>query len=332
MDTSKSNQPSIYARIAEVRSSVGTVPKEGFNKFHGYRYVKVGDILEAVNPLLKAHDLVIIPSVVESKTTAQQDGNLMVEVMVEYDIRDTTSNQQTKVRSPGHGRDKGDKGVYKAMTGSMKYMLIEVFGIATDDDPENETEEKADKPQAEKPATKTEGTKKDITSPCCKVQSHYHHTDEEYGDVYHCEGCKKPFRLQAALDAINQQANKAMTKTVKPEVKPEDENIEEIQLNSQPTTAETLKNQPGDQAKPETVKAPLTVPDPSKVKQPVAPQKPGPVPVQAATGEKPLAGTTASGDLQKAVNRSQTTKPPVQQTKPAPAKVVPPKKATGDKK
>lgn len=49
---------SIYAALAAVQSEL-KAPKGQFNKFGGYHYRSCEDILEAVKPILKAHDLVL---------------------------------------------------------------------------------------------------------------------------------------------------------------------------------------------------------------------------------------------------------------------------------
>lgn len=45
------------------------------------------------------------------------------------------------IASYGEGRDRGDKAPYKALTGALKYALIQTFLIATGDDPEHEGSE-----------------------------------------------------------------------------------------------------------------------------------------------------------------------------------------------
>lgn len=49
---------SIYAALAAVQSEL-KAPKGQFNKFGGYNYRSCEDILEAVKPILKAHDLAL---------------------------------------------------------------------------------------------------------------------------------------------------------------------------------------------------------------------------------------------------------------------------------
>ena len=49
---------SIYAALAAVQSEL-KAPKGQMNTFGGYRYCSCEDILEAVKPILKAHDLLL---------------------------------------------------------------------------------------------------------------------------------------------------------------------------------------------------------------------------------------------------------------------------------
>src|SRR5258708_28655696 len=52
----------LVSAIAAVMSDVHTVAKRGENKFHGYQYATMGDILQEITPLLGRHGLVIFQS------------------------------------------------------------------------------------------------------------------------------------------------------------------------------------------------------------------------------------------------------------------------------
>jgi hypothetical protein len=55
----------------------------------------------------------------------------------------------------GEGQDAGDKAVYKAMTGALKYCLLKTFLIPTGDDPErDETPAKPPAPKSAPPTPK----------------------------------------------------------------------------------------------------------------------------------------------------------------------------------
>jgi hypothetical protein len=55
-----------------------------------------------------------------------------------YRFVDARSGEELTVRVPGEGADSGDKAPYKAMTGALKYALLQSFLLATGDDPEDE--------------------------------------------------------------------------------------------------------------------------------------------------------------------------------------------------
>jgi hypothetical protein len=62
---------------------------------------------------------------------------------------DTETGESLVVEWAGSGSDKGDKGLYKAMTGAEKYVLLKTFLVPTGDDPE--AEEPKPRPAAKKP-------------------------------------------------------------------------------------------------------------------------------------------------------------------------------------
>ncbi len=64
----------------------------------------------------------------------------------------------------GSGADNGDKALYKAVTGGLKYFLASNFNVAEENDPESDVE---DVPKVTPPATPEErdDIKKDLTNP-----------------------------------------------------------------------------------------------------------------------------------------------------------------------
>jgi len=65
-----------------------------------------------------------------------RDGDLTT-LNVRYTVSD--GKESFSFAIPGSGSDKGDKGVYKALTGSQKYAIMKLFKIETGDDPEQDT-------------------------------------------------------------------------------------------------------------------------------------------------------------------------------------------------
>lgn len=125
----------IYQTIALIRKEVGAVEKKGVNTFHKYKYATANDIIHQVRDSINRHNLIILPVGIEQLETSKE-GQLESFTMLYKLIALDGSFEIVKIRCSGE--DKGDKKSYKANTGALKYLFIQVFLLATDDDPENE--------------------------------------------------------------------------------------------------------------------------------------------------------------------------------------------------
>jgi hypothetical protein len=59
-------------------------------------------------------------------------------VVMAYTFSDVDSGEEIVAKVAGQGLDPGDKAPYKAMTGALKYALLQSFLLATGEDPEDE--------------------------------------------------------------------------------------------------------------------------------------------------------------------------------------------------
>ncbi len=66
------------------------------------------------------------------------EGTRMARVVMAYTFADVDSGEEVIAKVAGQGLDPGDKAPYKAMTGALKYALLQSFLLATGDDPEDE--------------------------------------------------------------------------------------------------------------------------------------------------------------------------------------------------
>jgi ERF superfamily len=137
-------------KLAEVRRRIGYIQKRGLNERFNYTYVTAADMAGAVGDALADLGVVVIPSLEsishETVTPNQAFPQNVTRVVMSYTFMDIDSSEQLTVKIPGEGRDPGDKGPYKAMTGALKYALLQSFLIATGDDPEDERAETGDRP------------------------------------------------------------------------------------------------------------------------------------------------------------------------------------------
>lgn len=115
--------------------------KEGVNEFQRYKYLMEAQVAEQFKGLLEKHGVVFITS---SRITgidsplASGMKQTLTNVDVEYEFVDVESGEKVVGHAAGQGTDSGDKGVYKAITGAVKYIFMKNFLIPTGDDPENE--------------------------------------------------------------------------------------------------------------------------------------------------------------------------------------------------
>jgi hypothetical protein len=132
----------LAGKMAAILGEVSRIPKSGRNKFQNYDYATEGDALDAIRPLLSKHNIAVFFDCVEVNDL--ENGRTRVRVQIELVCGD--SGESRSSFAFGEARDvdsKGntmDKGIYKAITGAMKYWMFKTFMISTGDDPEADGE------------------------------------------------------------------------------------------------------------------------------------------------------------------------------------------------
>ena len=135
----------LASKLARILGEVGQVEKTGHNSFHHYDYVTESALVWAVREKLAREGIVVFTSVESQSheviTTESNSGpkqTLLTTVQTLHTFVDGESGETFAVKSQGQGSDTGDKGVYKAITGAMKYFLYKNFMVPTEDDPERD--------------------------------------------------------------------------------------------------------------------------------------------------------------------------------------------------
>jgi ERF superfamily len=126
-------------KFAEVRRRLGYVRKRGHNERHNYNYVTAADLAGSVGDILAELGVIVIPQLQSISTeTPRSSSERIARIVMNYRFVDARSGEELTVRVAGEGADAGDKAPYKAMTGALKYALLQSFLLATGDDPEEE--------------------------------------------------------------------------------------------------------------------------------------------------------------------------------------------------
>ncbi len=128
-------------KLAEVRRRIGYVQKRGHNERSNYSYVTAADIAGSVGDILAELGVVVIPRLEEisyESAVGRGEATRMARVVMAYTFADVDSGEEIVAKVAGQGLDPGDKAPYKAMTGALKYALLQSFLLATGDDPEDD--------------------------------------------------------------------------------------------------------------------------------------------------------------------------------------------------
>jgi ERF superfamily protein len=138
----------LHKKLSLAMSKIGRVPKRGRNQAQGYDYARADDVAEGAREALAELGVSILADVLESgvREIETKSGKARITwAKVAWTFTDSETGEKVTVHAPGEGMDSGDKGIYKAMTGSMKYVLMTNFLIPTGEgDPE--ADEPDDKP------------------------------------------------------------------------------------------------------------------------------------------------------------------------------------------
>lgn len=136
----------LAAKMIAIMNDVGYVQKTGYNSFYRYKYATESDIAAAYASAMKKHKVFMFTSILSRECTAFQtdkqiktgDSTFLITVKLQITFVDAESGERFTGIFFGDGSDKGDKGVYKAITGAQKYALLKTFLCETGDDPERD--------------------------------------------------------------------------------------------------------------------------------------------------------------------------------------------------
>lgn len=131
----------LLQKLASAVAEIHNVEKSGRNEFHKYNYVKAADVAWAVRKALSSRNIFLVSDCVEIRNyeiPAKEGVMQAVEVKMQFSFFDGDAPDTAPIvlHTYGTGTDKGDKAIYKAMTGALKYGLRNAFMIPDESDPE----------------------------------------------------------------------------------------------------------------------------------------------------------------------------------------------------
>ncbi len=156
----------LVCKLAEIMGEVERIPKNGWNENSKYKYCMESDVVDAIRQELSKRKVILITNqrLREVRDHESRSGNKIYITYCEFDFTfyDGETGEILVITNGGEGSDSLDKGLYKAITGAKKYVLMNTFLIPTGDDPE-----KTDVADKEKKAAAA--PKKDLRVECQRM-------------------------------------------------------------------------------------------------------------------------------------------------------------------
>lgn len=136
----------LIKKLCAVMAEAGYVQKRGHNEKFNYDYATEADVVDSLRDKLASRNVFVFPSVVsaerkEHSKTSSGGTMFITDIVVKWTFLDGDTGETQECLMSGCGTDTGDKGLYKAITGSSKYMFLKAFMLPTGDDPEDEKED-----------------------------------------------------------------------------------------------------------------------------------------------------------------------------------------------
>lgn len=124
--------------------AIDAVEKRGKNEKQGYAYVRATDVASTVREVLAEQGIAFTYDCIDTerweKVTNSGGTLFFVQLKIAVTFTEQDSGDSVTVGAIGWGMDSGDKAIYKAMTGALKYALRMNFLIPDELDPENDSD------------------------------------------------------------------------------------------------------------------------------------------------------------------------------------------------
>ena len=139
----------IYGKIAGILKETKAISKTEKNQQQGFKFRGIDNVMNELHDLFSKNDVFILQEVLnfttENRPTKSGGTNTFTRATIKFRYM-TTDGSFIETTNVGEAMDSGDKGMNKAMSIALKYSLLQMFLIPTEDqkDPDIITPEETD--------------------------------------------------------------------------------------------------------------------------------------------------------------------------------------------
>lgn len=151
------NSKNIYKAISCIMDDIEAIGKNNKNQQQNFNYRSIDQMYNELQPKFAKHRVFITSEVLESSREERQSakGGLLlwtiIKVKFSFYAEDGSNVSSIMI---GEAMDSGDKGSNKAMSIALKYCLMQLFLIPTEDLKKNDNDGHTSEPLYEKPGAK----------------------------------------------------------------------------------------------------------------------------------------------------------------------------------
>lgn len=139
----------IYGKIANILKETKAISKTEKNQQQGFKFRGIDNVMNELHELFSKNEVFILQDVqdftIDARPTAK--GGTLFYTRAKIKFRYTTTDGSfVETTNVGEAMDSGDKGMNKAMSIALKYSLLQMFLIPTEEpkDPDLTTPEEID--------------------------------------------------------------------------------------------------------------------------------------------------------------------------------------------
>ena len=147
--------PKIYRAVIDAMGQISAVSKSRTNGTQGFAYRGIDDVMNELHGILARSGIFIVPTVLaeERATGTTSRGGTMfytrLKIKFTFYADDGSSVESVVI---GEAMDTGDKASNKALSIGLKYALLQVFCIPTEDDKDTDAVSQDFKPSQNQPS------------------------------------------------------------------------------------------------------------------------------------------------------------------------------------
>ena len=127
----------IFGAINQAMGQISAIAKGRKNQMQGFQYRGIDDVMNELHPILTECGIFVVPTVLDEQRTTgttNKGGTMFytrLKIKFTFYAKDGSSVESIVI---GEAMDSGDKASNKALSIGLKYALLQVFCIPTEDD------------------------------------------------------------------------------------------------------------------------------------------------------------------------------------------------------